>query len=80
MKRSQELGFSLDEVRQLLALDDGQSCRETRILAEHKLAVIEQRLADLARMRKTLESLIAECASGKRPRSCPIIASLSTAT
>ena len=80
MKRSQELGFSLDEVRQLLALDDGQSCRETRILAEHKLAVIEQRLAGLARMRKTRESLIAEGASGKRPRSCPIIASLSTAT
>lgn len=80
IKRSQELGFSLDEVRQLLALDDGQSCRETRLLAESKLAVIWQRLADLARMRKTLESLIAECASGGRPRSCPIIASLSAAT
>ena len=79
VKRSQELGFSLDEVRQLLALDDGQSCRETRLLAEQKLAVIEQRIVDLAQMRKTLKSLVAECASGKRPRSCPIIASLSAA-
>jgi len=79
VKRAQEIGFSLDEVRQLLALDDGQNCRETRQLAEHKLAVIEQRLADLARMRKTLKSLVAECESGKRPRSCPIIATLSAA-
>ncbi len=80
VKRSQELGFSLDEVRQLLALDDGQSCRETRQIAEHKLAVIEQRLVDLERMRKTLESLVGQCESGKRPRSCPIIASLSNAS
>ncbi|MBL8524987.1 MAG: Hg(II)-responsive transcriptional regulator [Betaproteobacteria bacterium] len=79
VKRAQEIGFSLDEVRQLLALDDGQSCRETRQLAEHKLAVIEQRLADLARIRKTLKALVAECESGKRPRSCPIIATLSAA-
>ena len=79
VKRSQALGFSLDEVRQLLALDDGQSCRETRRLAEQKLAGIEQRIADLVQMRKTLKNLVAECASGKRPRSCPIIASLSTA-
>lgn len=76
VKRAQELGFSLDEVRQLLTLDDGQSCGETRQLAEHKLAVIEHRLSDLTRMRKTLKSLVAECESGKRPRSCPIIASL----
>lgn len=79
VKRSQALGFSLDEVRQLLALDDGQSCRETRRLAEQKLAGIEQRIADLVQMRKTLKNLVVECASGKRPRSCPIIASLSAA-
>ena len=77
IKRSQELGFTLDEVRNLLALDDGQSCRETRQMAEKKLILIEQRVADLARMRKTLKALIAECDSGNRPRSCPIIASLS---
>ena len=77
IKRSQELGFTLDEVRNLLTLDDGQSCRETRLMAEKKLAIIEQRLADLSRMRKTLKALIAACESGNRPRSCPIIATLS---
>lgn len=77
IKRAQQLGFSLDEVGSLLALEDGQSCRETRVLAQRKLAVIEGRLADLGRMRKLLKGLIAECDSGKRPRACPIIATLS---
>ena len=79
IKRSQQLGFTLDEVRNLLALEDGQSCRETCALAEKKLGVIEARLADLRRMQKLLKALIAECDSGKRPRACPIIATLSGA-
>ena len=77
IKRAQQLGFTLEEVTGLLRLEDGQSCRETRLLAEHKLAVIEERIADLTRMRRMLKGLIAECAAGQRPRSCPIIATLS---
>lgn len=77
IKRAQQLGFTLKEVIGLLRLEDGQSCRETRLLAEHKLALIEERVADLNRMRRMLKGLIAECALGQRPRSCPIIASLS---
>jgi MerR family transcriptional regulator, mercuric resistance operon regulatory protein len=77
IKRAQRLGFTLEEVSGLLRLQDGQSCRETRLLAEHKLAMIEDRIADLTRMRRMLKGLIAECAAGQRPRSCPIIATLS---
>lgn len=77
IKRSQQLGFTLHEVKGLLLLEDGQNCRETRLLAEHKLAVIEARISDLTRMRRLLKNLISECAEGRRPRSCPIIASLS---
>ena len=77
IKRAQLLGFTLDEVRNLLMLEDGQSCGATRALAEKKLNVIEARLADLTRMRKLLRGLIQECDSGKRPRACPIIATLS---
>ena len=77
IKRAQQLGFTLEEVTALLRLEDGQSCRETRLLAEHKLALIEERIADLNRMRRMLKGLIAECALGKGPRSCPIIATLS---
>jgi len=77
IKRAQQLGFTLEEVKGLLLLEDGQNCRETRLLAEHKLAVIETRMADLSRMRRLLKGLIAECEEGKRPRSCPIITTLS---
>ncbi|MDQ3446085.1 MAG: MerR family DNA-binding protein, partial [Pseudomonadota bacterium] len=77
IKRAQELGFTLEEVNALLRLEDGQSCGQTRALAEHKLAIIEERVADLNRMRRLLKNLITECATGKRPRSCPIIATLS---
>jgi len=78
IKRAQQLGFTLDEVAALLLLQDGQSCRETRTLAERKLDMIEERIADLTRMRRLLRGLIAECAGGQRPRSCPIIATLSS--
>jgi MerR family transcriptional regulator, mercuric resistance operon regulatory protein len=67
IKRAQQLGFTLAEVEGLLRLDDGQSCRETRLLAEQKLAVIEQRIADLARMRRLLRGLITECSVGDGP-------------
>ena len=77
IKRAQQLGFTLAEVEGLLLLEDGQNCRETRLLAEQKLAIIEGRIADLTRMRRLLTKLIAECKHGKRPRSCPIIATLS---
>jgi MerR family mercuric resistance operon transcriptional regulator len=77
IKRAQQLGFTLDEAKGLLRLEDGQSCRDTRLLAEQKLALIEGRINDLTRMRRLLTSLVAQCAQGKRPRSCPIIATLS---
>ena len=77
IKRAQELGFTLQEVGKLLLLDDGQSCAATRALAEQKLSVIRERVADLNRMRRLLESLIRECEGGRRPRACPIIRTLS---
>jgi MerR family mercuric resistance operon transcriptional regulator len=79
IKRAQHLGFTLDESKTLLQLEDGQSCRETRLLAERKLAAIEARIADLTRMRALLKDLIGACESGTRPRACPIIATLTQA-
>jgi MerR family transcriptional regulator, mercuric resistance operon regulatory protein len=76
IKRAQQLGFTLQEVGKLLLLEDGQNCGETRKLAEEKLTLIKARIADLNRMRRLLEGLVAQCHQGKRPRACPIISTL----
>ena len=76
IKRAQQLGFTLDEVQNLLALEDGQSCRKTHDLAVTKLAVVEARVADLNRMRRMLKTLIAECEAGSGRIACPIISTL----
>ena len=77
IRRAQELGFSLHEIRNLLTLEDGESCRATWTMATAKLASIQARLADLRRIEKLLKCIIAESESGKRTRACPIIAALS---
>jgi MerR family mercuric resistance operon transcriptional regulator len=80
IRRAQQLGFSLDEVGQLLALDDGgRQCGATRRLAEVRLAEVEAKLAALARIRRELKRLIAECGGATRAPACPIIETLSDA-
>src|SRR5262245_7667146 len=76
IKRAQELGFSLEETRNLLSLGDGRSCEATRRLAEAKLAKIEARLRDLQRMRRALVKLVEACAGARQAPPCPIIATL----
>jgi MerR family mercuric resistance operon transcriptional regulator len=73
IKRAQDIGFTLDEVAELLKLERG--CRDAHDLAAAKLVGVERRLADLKRIRKTLRELIGRCEEG-RAESCPIIDSL----
>ncbi len=74
IQRAQELGFTLREIGDLLALGGG-SCRETQRLAERKRADVAARMQDLAAMRRTLDRLIKRCGAGARV-ACPIIESL----
>ena len=76
IKRAQQLGFTLDEIANLLKLEDGRSCRETEQLAQQKLSLVEARITDLQRLRKTLRDLIGRCESGRGRITCPIIESL----
>ena len=76
VKSAQRLGFSLDEVAQLLRLEDGLHCNEARVLAEHKLADVHLRLADLQRIEAALSKLVRRCRTQKGNISCPLIASL----
>lgn len=75
IKRAQVLGFTLEEISGLLELDEFVDCAATRELAEHKLQLIERKLADLTAMRKVLAQLTRECGKGG-PAACPIIHAL----
>lgn len=76
IKRAQRLGFTLDEVALLLGLSDGKHCAETKALAERKLAVVEEKLNDLAAIQKALHGLVTKCSKGSRGSGCPIIDAL----
>lgn len=77
IKRAQELGFSLKEIRELLSLraEPKTQCWEVRERAEAKIQDIEAKIAALQAMKHALAKLVAEC-SGEGPiTACPILES-----
>ena len=78
IRRAQDIGFSLDEVKVLLRLERTPGCRDARALAANKLAAVDKRIADLQQVKTALRRLVSQCDAGGE-RSCPIIASLAGA-
>jgi MerR family mercuric resistance operon transcriptional regulator len=76
IKAAQRLGFSLNEVRELLKLEDGTHCDDARIFAEHKLKDVRDKLANLHHIESALAKLIDDCCAAKGTITCPIIAAL----
>ncbi len=76
IRQAQELGFSLDEVGELLKLEDGAHCRAARALGERKLVDVQRRLAELRRIESVLKDLMERCRSVDGRVRCPLIASL----
>ncbi|WP_341909932.1 Hg(II)-responsive transcriptional regulator [Polaromonas sp. YR568] len=79
VKSAQSLGFSLDEVAELLRLEDGAHCKAASSLAESKLADIRRKLAELSRMEAVLSGLVKACHVGRGKVSCPLIAAFHAA-
>jgi MerR family mercuric resistance operon transcriptional regulator len=73
IRRAQALGFTLDEIRGLLDLDEQKACRHTRDVAVQKLELIEQKIADLTKMQKALSRLVGACDASSSGKACPII-------
>ena len=73
IKRAQALGFTLEEISELLRLEEARACAETRALASHKIRLIDQKLTGLAAMRKALASLVQQCDRKQPAKGCPII-------
>lgn len=76
IKSSQSLGFSLDEVAELLKLEDGTHCDEARDLGQRKLANVQEKLVELARIEAVLGALVARCGSVRGDVTCPLISAL----
>ena len=79
IKRAQALGFSLDEVRSLLDLEDGRNRRAVQSVTQARLDQIEGKLADLQRMREVLSDLLHRCRQTGPMQACPIIETLAGA-
>lgn len=78
IKRAQELGFTLDEIKQLLSLRAAPQtrCGDVRERAEAKVQNIDGKVRTLQAMRKALIKLVGEC-SGQGPvTECPILEAL----
>ncbi len=77
VRRARALGFTLDQVRGLLALADERetSCAEVERLARVQLDQVRGRIDDLRRMKGVLDEMVAACAGGSVPE-CPILEAL----
>jgi Hg(II)-responsive transcriptional regulator len=82
IRRAKELGFSLQEIAELLALSHARDTDVARIKAvsEKKLQDVERRIREPVRVRDGLRSLVEHCPGQGDPAACPILAALGGAT
>lgn len=77
IRRSRELGFTIDEIRGLLDLVDGgnYTCRDVKTITMEHVESIRKKIADLKKLEKTLSRIASQCAGDATPE-CPIIDAL----
>ena len=74
IRMAQRAGFTLEEIRELLALDAGQDRRRAREMAQARIARLDERIAEMEQARDYLQKLAQQC-SAKASGPCPILAS-----
>ena len=75
IRRAKELGFTLNEIRELLSLrvDPERTCADVRSMAREKKAAIDTKVAELDRMRRALDRLARVCQGAGPTSECPIL-------
>lgn len=76
VKSAKGLGFTLNDIEDLLFVADGTKCSEARRIAEARLIIVRSKLRELRRMESALRSSIDACLDGEGHSVCPLIASL----
>jgi len=79
IRRAQRLGFTLQEIQELLALSRKKGVRAVRAAAQAKLADVELRIAELSRVRNALAGLVEACPGHGPLSDCPILRALDEA-
>ena len=77
IRRGKALGFTLEEIQELLSVSASRNVARVRLAANARLADVERRIAELARVRDSLRTLIAACPGHGRAEDCPILNALS---
>jgi len=74
IRRSRELGFSLDQIRTLLRLGGPEkaSCGEVRKIATRHIEDIRAKIGDLKKLERLLAETVARCRGNKAP-DCPVL-------
>ena len=73
IRRAQGVGFTLEEIGELLTLNDTRDHRLARSLASEKIQSIEARIEQLCKVADALRHLVRECECGGQDMPCPII-------
>lgn len=76
IKRAQTIGFTLEEIKELLAMDPCTSCQQTHDVTLIKLRKVEAKIAELHHIRHALVQLLKECEKTNYEARCPIIITL----
>ena len=78
IRHAKMLGFSLEEIRELLALriNSIDTCERVRQRTQAKIADIDQKIESLQRMRRALSELVTACSRRRKTNDCPILNSL----
>lgn len=76
IRRAQLLGFTLLEIKELLALSSQGDVTAVKRSAGIKLAAIDARIADLLRIREGLVTLMEQCSGQDRTEECPLLRAL----
>ncbi len=74
IRSAQAVGFTLEDIRELLRLDEDSSCKEVQELLERRLAEVKAKLVDLNRVQGALSGTLEQCRKSRR--GCGVLTSL----